>query len=85
MRIRKFIKLNAIFFEMFKSEEQAIIKTSDLNNTNEHLSLQIKVLPATITFPGLISGESPYEQIILPLYIVKLCHGATPELPSSSA
>jgi len=71
---------------MFKSEKQAIIKTCDLNNTNEHLSLQIKVLPATITFPGLISGESPrYEQIILPLYIVKLCHGATPQLRSSSA
>ena len=32
---------------MFKSEKQAIIKTCDLNNTNEHLSLQIKVLSAT--------------------------------------
>jgi len=61
---------------MFKSEKQATIKTCDLTNTNEHLSLQIfKVLPATITHPGLISGGSPgYEQIILPLYIVKLCH-----------
>ena len=36
-----------LFFEMFKSEKQAIIKTCDLNNTNEHLSLQIKVLSAT--------------------------------------
>ena len=36
-----------LFFEMFKSEKQATIKTCDLNNTNEHLSLQIKVLSAT--------------------------------------
>ena len=65
-----------LFFEMFKSEKQAIIKTCDLNNTNEHLSLQIMVLSATnyhISWAD-FRGSPGYEQIILPLYIVKLCH-----------